>query len=575
MLLLSFLLFVPTYAFNASGESFLPSHFVMHPDHPWWQGLVVRSNLDIFRLSGEWLLLATLALPLLRQPWGRRLWLWTATPVYLLLMTYQIYYAAIVRIYGQHPQLRSDLVLAREVLPTYLDQITGGSPLVYVGGAVALAVVVALAVLLLRAYLRVLSRVPSYRPAWVVLAVAWVYVLGCSWLGREMSYRADYFSVQWTSGLLARSWQMEDVDKIKRLPGKIVYENYGQMPLAHKPDIYLLFVESYGRAIATKYWMRPSYEPVIRRLSDSLRLDGWHSRSAYSLAPILGGKSWLSFTTVMSGVKIDNQVHFNDLLDLHTDYPGMTRYFRGQGYKTYRMKTFSQQKASTEEAYAQQDAFFRFDQWVKHHDIPYRGFMYDFHGGIPDQYALGYLRDVVADTTQPLFAFFITMASHVPWFPPPPVVADWRQLDEIQQDPYNIYISDTIERTYDQFMVRLEGAKMGERYMQTIFYDLEAIAAFVRSGPPDAIYLVLGDHQPPALTYYGGDGLEVPVHVISRDTAFLSGWEAFGFREGMEADTTLPAPVNHEGLYSILMRTLLDAYGVPDKPRPVYLPNGI
>ncbi|MEM7660411.1 MAG: hypothetical protein AAF399_30185, partial [Bacteroidota bacterium] len=170
---------------------------------------------------------------------------------------------------------------------------------------------------------------------------------------------------------------------------------------------------------------------------------------------------------------------------------------------------------------------------------------------------------------------FISMASHVPWFPPPPVVDDWRQLDSIQDDPWNIDIPDSVTRRYDRFMARL-GEKLTPRYLRTVLYDLRAFSQFIREdADPNSIFIVLGDHQAPMVTYYGGDGLEVPVHIISRDTTFLKGFEQYGFQPGMEADTTLPAPLNHEGLYSLFMRELLRNYGRDTLAVPVFLPEGI
>ena len=252
------------------------------------------------------------------------------------------------------------------------------------------------------------------------------------------------------------------------------------------------------------------------------------------------------------------------------------RYLSSQGYQTFRLKTFSKQKASTDDAYAFQQRFFGFDKWLKHEDFPYKGYEYDFHGGIPDQYAMNYFHEEVAtDSTKPIAMFFITMASHVPWFPPPPLVDDWRQLDSITTDPYNIEIPDSVTRRYDRFMARITD-KLTPRYVTTVLYDLRMASQFIRQqADPNSIFIVLGDHQAPMVTYYGGDGLEVPVHIISRDTSFLASLTDYGFHPGMEADTTLPAPLRHQGLYSLFMREMMNHYGEENQALPVYLPKGI
>jgi hypothetical protein len=359
------------------------------------------------------------------------------------------------------------------------------------------------------------------------------------------------------------------------LKEKIVYSEYPQLTLRRKPNVYLLFTESYGRCMAVKPWGRDRYPQDMARLADTLRAGGWHSASVYSLAPVLGGRSWLSFTTVMSGVSLYDQLQFNTLTGQYPDYPHMIRYFASQGYQTYRLKTFAKQEGSTDAAYALQERFYGFDRWIKHHEIPYRGFKYDFNGGIPDQYALDWFQETVADTTVPRFLFFISMASHWPWFPPPVLGDGWEHLDTVQADPYRIPVPDTLLSEYDQYMLRLE-EKIGPRYYRTIIYDLEVFTRFIlEHGRPDDIFLIIGDHQPPMVTAYGIDGLESPIHVISRDPALVSGFGEAGFRPGMEADTTLPAPMTHAGVYSLLMRQMLKQYGTDPSRLPAYLPEGL
>ena len=90
----------------------------------------------------------------------------------------------------------------------------------------------------------------------------------------------------------------------------------------------------------------------------------------------------------------------------------------------------------------------------------------------------------------------------------------------------------------------------------------------------NSIFVVLGDHQPPTLTYYGGDGLETQVHVISKNEAFINGFLPFGFDPGMEPDTN-KVDLKHEGIYSLFMRQLLTHYGDNVQELPEYLPDGI
>ncbi|MEM7374494.1 MAG: sulfatase-like hydrolase/transferase [Bacteroidota bacterium] len=574
---LNLLLFLPGFIANWEFGTFFPSSSLDEKDGlaAGWIFLI-RDNFDLFRLSIEWYLMTggLLLLRKFRLPF--RIFAWVFGLLYLVILLYQIYYAGSLSIYGQHPYFKNDFVLIKEVLPIFLDQVSGGSMSIYVFGAIGIAMLIGIVSI---GYMVFVKRIQTFsigRSFWIIWGFLGTLIIANLLLGGKHEYRKDYYTCVRTSALIHASMHLPNEEKFDRLAKLPLYANYLNMKLEQRPNVYLLFVESYGRAAATKKWVKNEYASAIEGIGDTLAAAGWHSASAYSVAPILGGKSWLSFTTVMTGVKIENHVHFTELLENYPDYPHIFRFLESQDYQTFRMKTFSQQKASTEEAYAFQQRFFDFDLWLKHPDIPYSGYEYDFHGGIPDQYAMNYLHEEVAtDTTRPMGMFFITMASHVPWFPPPPLVEDWRMLDSIKTDPYEIEIPDSLTSRYDRFMARITD-KLTPRYVTTILYDLRMLSQFIRQkADPNSIFIVLGDHQAPMVTYYGGDGLEVPVHIISQDTSFLNSLSEYGFNTGMEADTTLPAPMLHEGIYSMFMRELMSHYGVENQSIPVYLPEGI
>ncbi|MDX2286424.1 MAG: sulfatase-like hydrolase/transferase [Bacteroidia bacterium] len=565
--------FLPPYLSNFGNTHFFPHSTLEGASIGPWLSLFTRNNLDMFRISGEWLLLVSILLLIRRRPRLRSWWVAAASASFFVLLLYQTYFAVYVKLYGEHPMLISDLVLAWQVLPIYLGQITGGfwwMPLTAAGVLLLGSAVW----LLMRTLSRLAGNLHLRWPVWAMLGLCWAFVAVSAWKNQRSVYRYDYHTSQWTSYLIAQSLRGGSLSKFEDLKGRTIYADYPNLPLEAKPDVYLLFVESYGRCAQTKWWSKDRYARLVQGLTDTLSMAGWNSASAYSLAPVLGGRSWLAFTSVMAGVKLDDQIQFNALLDRYPDFPHIIRYFQGQGYHTFRLKTFARQEASTDQAYAAQERFYGFDRWMKHHEIPYQGFPYDFNGGIPDQYGLGYARETAQAAGKPLMMFFISMGSHWPWFPPAPVTADWRQLDSIREDPYRIPADPRAASEYERYMARLE-EKIYLRYLRTIEYELRMFVDFVlNTQNPNSVFLIMGDHQPPEITYYGGDGLETPVHLISRDTALIGSLLPYGFRRGLEADTTLPAPLKHEGLYSLMMRELLRQYGAEDR-LPTYLPDGI
>lgn len=578
ILFLNILLFVPGYIANWKFGTFFPSSSLPDKDgiSAWWIFLV-RDNFDLFRISVEWWLMLGILLLLASFKKVFRIVLWLFGIGYVLLLLYQIYYAVSLSLYGQHPYLQNDYVLIKEVLPLLLDQVTGGSIWLYILTAIGIALLIALIGWAYGFVTKRMADLAFRKVPLLVWAVLGLLIIPGSLLVKDKIYRGDYYTFVRITKLIDESLHIPDAGKFDRLVKLPLYQDYQGKTLLERPNIYFLFIESYGRAIGTKKWAVDSYVPAIQGIGDTLDAAGWHSASAYSLAPILGGRSWLSFTTAITGVRVGTHVQFNQLIETYPDYPHIFRYLSSQGYQTVRLTTFSQAKKSPKNVNDTQARFFDFDLWMEHGAFPYTGFEYDFHGGIPDQFALSYANEVATgDSVEgPIAMFFITMASHAPWFPPPPIRDGWQALNEITTDPHHIEIPDSVTRRYDRFMARLD-QDIGVRYINAILYDLRAVSHFIREeADENSIFIVLGDHQPPMLTYYEGDGLEVPVHIIAKDSSFIESLSTYGFQAGMEADTTLPAPLYHGGIYSLFMRELLQHYGEDNQTLPVYLPKGI
>jgi hypothetical protein len=63
--------------------------------------------------------------------------------------------------------------------------------------------------------------------------------------------------------------------------------------------------------------------------------------------------------------------------------------------------------------------------------------------------------------------------------------------------------------------------------------------------------------------------------VVTRDADYLEKLSEYGFVEAMVVDDTIPAQLRHEGLYSMIVRTLVQTYGARPSFAPPYLPNGV
>ena len=266
---------------------------------------------------------------------------------------------------------------------------------------------------------------------------------------------------------LIQSMKIKNPDKFKTVENEAVYRSFLSKSLAQKPDIYFLFIESYGTVATLSPELESTYKNLITSLQKPLNDEGWHMASTYSIAPIKGGRSWLSFSSTLSGIKIENQLQYNNMIELNKNFPHLVRYLNYQGYQTYRMSTMSNTNTDSLIPLNKNNQFWGFDDLIMYNDIPYKGYQYDYLGGLPDQYALGHFDENIGDkSTSPKFLFFITTTSHGPWYPPPPIVKDWKALDDLKESP-------TGESP------QLKGETIF-RYQKSIEYELKVVIDFIK-----------------------------------------------------------------------------------------------
>ena len=69
----------------------------------------------------------------------------------------------------------------------------------------------------------------------------------------------------------------------------------------------------------------------LKAMEDTLS-NAWHMATALSNSTILGGRSWLGFTTLLSGIRIDNHPAYEDMISHHVGYPHLINTLNAQGY---------------------------------------------------------------------------------------------------------------------------------------------------------------------------------------------------------------------------------------------------
>jgi hypothetical protein len=209
-------------------------------------------------------------------------------------------------------------------------------------------------------------------------------------------------------------------------------------------------------------------------------------------------------------------------------------------------------------------AFYRFDAIYGERELEYRGPDFGWWR-IPDQYALARLAaaELAVDERAPVFVFFPTINTHVPFRPTPPLQPDWSKL--LTADPYDR------KATEDSLAVPPEWTNLAPAYADTFAYTFAYLASFLEQRPSRELVLVLiGDHQPAASVSGRGSRWDVPVHVITARKAVGDALRDHGFVTGVELAPGA-APV---GTMRELTTMLLQAFDGGRRPvAPGYIPG--
>ncbi len=323
--------------------------------------------------------------------------------------------------------------------------------------------------------------------------------------------------------------------------------NYSDYTLEAHPNIYLIFVESYGSILYSDPFYREQYKSTMQNLEAHLTEQGWHMVSSLSVSPTWGGGSWLAYTSAMFGLRVPEHAQYLALRRKYQvlPYPNLGRFLHSKGYDYIWVVPITR-KLSAEET-EENRRFYGPDQWITFDDLDYHGPLYGWGPSPPDQYTLGYIQDLAQRHATPLFLFFLTQNSHYPWVPLPPVVKNWRSLAHMNIQGGTQKAEET---------QRLSFTQLRENYLRAIVYDLNMLGDFIQSlKDENALVILIGDHQPPAVSGRD-DGYATPIHVLSRDPRWLIEFQRRGFQEGLWLEhphTTMA----HEDLYETIVMDLV------------------
>lgn len=292
-------------------------------------------------------------------------------------------------------------------------------------------------------------------------------------------------------------------------------------------DVLLVFVESYGRVALEDPALAPGVTATLREGNASLRAAGFSSRSAFLTSPTFGGASWLAHSTLQSGLWVDSQQRYNQLLT--SNRTTLTGAFSQAGWRTV-----SDVPSDTTD-WPQGARFYHFDALYDSRNVGYNGPKFSY-AAMPDQYVLSAFQrlELAPAGRGPVMAEIDLVSSHTPWTPLPRPVP-WEQVGD-----GSIFNGMPAQGASPESVAGDPG-RVKALYGQSVEYSLGTIFSFVAAHPdPNLVMIVLGDHQPSAQVSGAGPGRDVPVSILAHDPAVMDRISAWGWTAGMEPGHDAP-----------------------------------
>ncbi|MET8847436.1 sulfatase [Amycolatopsis sp. NPDC004625] len=412
-------------------------------------------------------------------------------------------------------------------------QVGDAAAVAALAGAGLLAV--AVVVLMVLATLR-LSRVAAGRRtgATRVVAVLGVIWIVCSVFGVEVA-PGQPVAAQSAAALAYGDLRQVGADLRDQRPfGEVAAEDaFRGTPGAQLlnglrgKNVVLTFVESYGRIALDDPGFAPKIGATLDAGTAELRAAGIGARSAFLSSSTFGGGSWLAHSTVQSGMWIDNQQRYNDLL-------ASDRLTLGGAFQRAGWRTVWDVPAHTKD-WPEGQRFYHPDAYYDAHHVGYRGPGFAY-ATMPDQFTMSTLQRTElakASPQRPVMAEVDLVSSHAPWSPRPWPV-DWNQVGDGSVFGPMPAAGEAPESVWK------DPAKIRDAYRDATDYSLKTLISFVQHyGGDDLVLVFLGDHQPPVVTPQGAVH-DVPITIVAKDPRVLDRISGWGWTDGLHPAAQAP-----------------------------------
>ena len=502
------------------------------PDHP---ARLTPSTFLRLPLEGIAVIALALALPVK----ARRVLAWVVGPILGLLVIVKVLDMGVYATFDRPFDPVADWRYTGIGIETLRDSVGSRDADLVVAGAAML--IVAILVLTTLAVLR-LTRVAAGHRRWSLRAVT---ALGAVWVlcwafGAQLVSGVPFASASAATlavdevravraGIKDREVFADELqrDRFRDTPGDQLLTGL------RGKDVIVAFVESYGVVALQDSVVSPRVDAALAEGTEQLQAAGFHARSAFLTSPTFGGASWLAHSTLHSGVWINRQWRYDQLV-------ASDRFTLSQAFKRAGWRTVDDVPANNRDW--PQRSFYGYDKVYDQRNLGYLGPTFAY-APMPDQYVLLALQrlEFAKHDRRPVFAEVDMVSSHAPWTRIPELI-DWDDVGNgsvFNSMPVDQVSTGALWSDHD----RVRAA-----YGRSVEYSLNALFSFVqRYGNDDLVLVVLGDHQPSTIVTGLHPELshDVPISVIAHDPAVLDQIAGWGWEDGLRPSPQAPVwPMN-------------------------------
>ena len=291
-------------------------------------------------------------------------------------------------------------------------------------------------------------------------------------------------------------------------------------------DVLVVFVESYGQVAVQGTSFSPGIDAVLRQQEAMLASAGWSTQSAWMGSPTSGGVSWLAHSTVQSGLWVNSQQRYDELL-------ASQRFTLSDAFDKAGWHTVADDP-SDNVTWTPGTTFYHYDDVYNRLDVGYHGPSFSY-SAMPDQYTFAeFQRLELTPGHKPVMAEIDTTSSHTPWAPLPSMV------------PWNQVGNGSIFRAQrgsaaEVAQVWSNTNTVRQFYGQSVQYSMTALTSWVTQlNDPNLVLILLGDHQPHSTVSGNAPDNYVPISIVTRAPSVLQQMSSWHWQNGLLPNDSAP-----------------------------------